>query len=96
MILEDVIVSPAVTEKAISKNEQGQYVFFVKPGATKIDVKQAFDQIYGRKVSLVNISTLPEKTRRTKTGEAPKRKPKKKAYVTFLDSSPFDFSEPKK
>lgn len=96
MILENVILSPVVTEKAITKNENGQYVFWINKDATKIDVKMSLEQVYGRKVSLVKISTLPEKTRRTKTGVAPKRKARKKAYVTFLEDAPFELTVVKK
>ncbi len=97
MILENVIKAPVVTEKAIGSNEERTYVFFIDKKATKIDVKIAFRTLFGRDVSSVRITKLPEKTRNVgRGGVRVKRKTKRKAYVKFTDSTPFEFQMIKK
>lgn len=91
MIVENVLTAPVVTEKAVRKNEEGQYVFFVNKNATKIDIKIAFDQLFGRKVSKVRLSSLPKKVGRgRKGGTSTRRQAKRKAYITFVDDAPFE------
>ena len=97
MIVEHVILAPVVTEKAIGKNEEGQYVFWINRDATKIDVKIAFAQLYGRTVSSVQVGRLPKKVRLLgKNKKMTKRQAKKKAYVRFTDAAPFELQMIKK
>ncbi len=97
MILENVIMAPVVTEKAIGLNQEGIYVFFINKDATKIDIKIAFDSLFGRKVSSVKIAKLPKKTRKAgRSGIMTKRQAKRKAYVTFTENTPFELQMVKK
>lgn len=91
MIVEQVIVGPVVTEKAVKGNETGIYTFFVNKNATKIDVKIAFAQLFGRNVKSVKLSSLPKKIGRGKKGGvSTKRQAKRKAYVRFTEDTPFE------
>ncbi|MFH1246506.1 MAG: 50S ribosomal protein L23 [Candidatus Liptonbacteria bacterium] len=53
-----------VTERSVSLNEQGKYVFIVEPHATKNEVKKAVHNLYHVDVVAVNMISLPGKTRR--------------------------------
>ena len=97
MIVEHVLIGPVVTEKAISGNEEGIYTFFVNKNATKIDIKIAFDQLFGRKVKSVKLSSLPKKIGRgRKGGVSTKRQAKRKAYIRFVEDTPFELAMVKK
>lgn len=97
MILENVIKAPVVTEKAIGLNEEGIYVFFIDKEATKVDIKIAFSTLFGRTVSSVKTTRLPKKTRSAgRSGTVTKRQSKRKAYVKFTDSTPFELQMVKK
>ena len=97
MILENVIKAPVVTEKAIGLNEEGIYVFFIDKDATKVDIKIAFSSLFGREVSSVKTTKLPKKTRSAgKSGTITKRQSKRKAYVKFTESTPFELRMVKK
>ncbi len=97
MIVEQVLVGPVVTEKAVKGNEEGIYTFFINKNATKIDVKIAFHQLFGRKVKSVKLSSLPKKVGRgRKGGVSTKRQFKRKAYIRFVEDTPFELTMLKK
>jgi large subunit ribosomal protein L23 len=91
MIAENVFIGPVVTEKSVRAQENGVYAFWVRSDATKIDVKRAMMQLYGRKVVSVQVAVLPKKERAAGKGKTiTKRQEKKKVYVRFVDSSAFE------
>lgn len=94
MRVEDIILAPVVTEKAIGAQELGIYSFFVHNDATKVDVKIAMSSLYGRSdVMSVKMTTLPKKERMVGRGKVmTKRQAKRKAYVRFADSKIFEFT----
>ena len=94
MRVEDIILAPVVTEKAVHAQETGVYSFFVHPDATKVDVKIAMSDLFGRKdVISVRISTLPKKIRIVGRGKVmTRRREQRKAYVRFADSKIFEFT----
>ena len=50
----DVILSPAITEKATIASEHNQVVFKVAKGATKPQIKEAVEKLFDVKVKSVN------------------------------------------
>lgn len=58
-----VLQSPHLSEKAIFLEAEGQYVFRVARKTNKIEIKKAFEEIYGVEVQRVRIINLPRKKR---------------------------------
>lgn len=86
--MNQVIKRPLITEKAMSLQEQGQYVFEVDTKANKIEIKKAIEEMF--EVEIVSIRTLMRKGKRkfrlTKRGYMRGRtKNMKKAYVTLKE-----------
>lgn len=50
----DIIRYPVITEKSTEMQQQGQYCFIVSNEATKPQIKQAVEQVFGVKVKSVN------------------------------------------
>lgn len=59
-----LIQRPLLTEKAGELSAAGKYVFIVKPGATKNEIRKALQEIYGVEAIKVNVINLPRKPRR--------------------------------
>ena len=79
------IVRPIVTEKtSIGYQERGEYTFEVHPDATKPQIRQAVEQLFGVKVTNVWTSNQRGKTKRMgkTTG---RRHHWKKAIVTLRE-----------
>ncbi len=78
----EVISSPHVTEKSTMGSEHGQVTFRVPGWATKPQVKQAVETLFGVKVKGVNTIVQKGKAKRFK-GVVGKRSDLKKAIVTL-------------
>ncbi|HMN95662.1 MAG TPA: 50S ribosomal protein L23 [Phycisphaerales bacterium] len=62
MLATDVIKRPIITEKAThASSELGQYVFEVDRRATKLDIRNAIEELY--KVGVVAVNTRNRKGR---------------------------------
>ena len=85
----DVIVSPAITEKATLASEANQVVFNVAKNASKPEIKQAVEALFGVKVKAVNTLIRKGKVKRFK-GMVGKQKDVKKAIVTLVDGQSID------
>ena len=85
----DVIVSPAITEKATLASEANQVVFNVAKNASKPEIKQAVEALFGVKVKAVNTLIRKGKVKRFK-GKVGKQKDVKKAIVTLVDGQSID------
>ena len=85
MKLTDVIRRPLITEKTSILREDGRtLVFHVAPGANKIEIKHAIEQLLGAKVDSVRTSLVHGKVKRQ--GRYAGRRPDwKKAYVTLRE-----------
>jgi len=59
-----ILKGPHVTEKATALSEKNKYVFKVYPGANKIEIKRAIEELYGVDVISVKIINVPRKQRR--------------------------------
>jgi large subunit ribosomal protein L23 len=79
------IIRPIVTEKtSLMRQERGEYVFEVAPGASKPAIRQAIEQLFGVKVTGVWTSNHRGKERRV--GRTVGRRPNwKKAIVTLRE-----------
>lgn len=62
----DIILRPVVSEKSYGLIDQDTYTFLVPRDATKIDVRQAVEAIWGVKVVSVNTLNRKGKVKRTR------------------------------
>ena len=87
-----VLVSPHISEKStVLADSTNQHVFKVAPDATKIEVKQAVEQIFKVKVNKVSILNVKGKTKRS-GGRLGKRSDIRKAYVSLQGTDDIDFA----
>ena len=61
----DIIVSPVVTEKATLASEHNKVLFKVASKATKPQIKEAVEKLFGVKVESVNTIVVKGKEKRT-------------------------------
>lgn len=88
----DVILAPHITEKSTLVSEHNAVVFRVAGTATKPQIKEAIEALYGRTVKSVNTIVTKGKTKRWK-GAPYKRSDVKKAIVTLADGQePIDIT----
>ncbi|OYX43497.1 MAG: 50S ribosomal protein L23 [Rhodobacterales bacterium 32-67-9] len=87
----DVIVKPIITEKATMASEAGAVVFQVAKTATKPQIKEAVEAVFGVKVKAVNTTITKGKTKRFR-GQPGVRSDVKKAYVTLEEGNTIDVS----
>ena len=85
MKLTDVIRRPLITEKTSILREDGRTIVFeVAPGANKIEIKRAVEQLLGSKVASIRTSIAHGKIKRQ--GRFAGQRPDwKKAYVTLRE-----------
>ena len=91
----DIIVKPIITEKMTAQAEtMNRYGFIVERTATKIQIRQAVENLYGVKVSAVNTMRYGGKlkSRYTKAGYIQgKTNAYKKAIITLNEGEVIDF-----
>ncbi|MEL6233845.1 MAG: 50S ribosomal protein L23 [Pseudomonadota bacterium] len=85
----DVIRRPIITEKATLASEGGAVVFEVAKSATKPQIKDAVEALFGVKVKAVNTLVNKGKVKRFR-GQLGQRADVKKAYVTLADGATID------
>ena len=85
----DVILAPHITEKSTLLAENNATVFKVAGDATKPQIKEAVEAIFGVKVKAVNTTITKGKAKRFR-GRAGERSDKKKAYVMLEDGQTID------
>lgn len=85
----DVIRKPVITEKATMASEANAVVFQVAPDATKPQIKEAVEAVFGVKVKAVNTTITKGKTKRFR-GRPGVRNDVKKAYVTLEEGNTID------
>lgn len=87
----DVIVKPVITEKATMASEKGAVVFQVAKSATKPQIKEAVETLFGVKVKAVNTVLTKGKSKRFR-GRPGTRPDVKKAYVRLEEGHTIDVS----
>lgn len=81
----DIILKPIVSEKSYALIERGVYTFEVSPAASKPEIHDAIEAIWGVKVAKVNTMNRKGKVRRTRgTNRVGARKNSKRAVVTLV------------
>ena len=85
MKLTDIIRRPLITEKTSIIREDGRTIVFeVAPGANKIEVRRAVEQLLGAKVARIRTSIVHGKIKR-QGRYAGQRPDWKKAFVTLRE-----------
>ena len=86
----DIIQTASLTEKSTLMSEkQNKYVFRVNPRANKIQIKQAIERLFQKKVLNVNTSNYAGKEKRVR-GPLGRRAHWKKAIVTLKEGEKID------
>jgi len=80
-----------LTEKASLLGEKNnQYVFRVDTRANKLQIKQAIEEIFGKKVLRVNTAQYAGKKKRERRADFGRRAHWKKAIVTLAEGEEID------
>ena len=80
----DVIIAPVVSEKSYALMEEGAYTFNVRPEASKPEIRDAVQQIFGVRVAKVNtLNRQGKRKRNRRTFTYGKRPDTKRAIVTL-------------
>lgn len=87
--MTQIILNPVVTEKSGMVGEQNKIVFKVAADATKPEIKQAVEALYGVEVTKVNTVNTKGKVKRFR-GLLGKRNDMTKAYVTLKHGQSID------
>ena len=87
----DVVLAPHITEKATLASENNAVVFKVANDATKPQIKEAVEAIFGVNVTGVNTIVTKGKTKRWK-GKPYKRTDFKKAVVRLAEGEMIDIT----
>ena len=80
----DIILAPVVSEKSYALMETGVYTFKVHPSASKPEIHDAVESIWG--VEVVKVNTLNRQgkvTRARKSNRTGKKPDSKRAIVTL-------------
>ena len=88
----DVILAPHITEKSTLLAEHNAVVFKVADDATKPQIKEAVEALFGVKVTGVNTLVGKGKRKRWK-GRPYTRSDVKKAIVTLAEGQSIDVTE---
>ncbi len=80
----DIIIAPIVSEKSYELIEDGVYTFQVAPSASKPEIRDAVESIWGVEVAKVNTLNRKGKRRRTRgTNRIGSTAATKRAIVTL-------------
>ena len=87
----DVIIEPIVSEKSYALLEHNVYTFRVHPDATKPEIRDAVQSIFGVRVAKVNtLNRQGKRKRNRKTFTYGKRPDTKRAIVTLAEGDTID------
>ncbi len=85
-----LIKRPWVTEKSTDLAVVGKYVFIVRPGATKPEIKKAVKEVYKVDVVAVNVVNRPPKRKRFGGRRLGSQGAYRKAIVTLKPGQKID------
>lgn len=89
----DIIETVVLTEKAtLLADSLNKYVFRVRPSANKIQIRQAVEKLFGKKVVSVNTSNYAGKKKRERTAAYGRKAHWKKAIVTLKEGDKIDLA----
>jgi large subunit ribosomal protein L23 len=87
----DIILAPVVSEKSYALMEDGVYTFTVRPTASKPEIRDAVQSIFGVRVLKVNtLNRQGKRKRNRKTFTYGKRSDTKRAIVTLVEGDTID------
>ena len=92
MEARDILIKPIVTEKSTALMEERKYTFRVPLSATKIQIRQAVEQIFKVKVQAVNTMRYEGKMKRLGRPQG-RRSDWKKAVVTLKPGETIELFE---
>lgn len=81
-LVNNIIITPIISEDAMTKTTIGKYVFKVNPKANKNQVAEAVEVLYGVDVTKVNMMKYKQKSHRFRMTKG-KKSGYKKAVVTI-------------
>ncbi len=88
----DVLIRPLITEKTTAMMQENKYTFIVPLKATKIEVRQAVEQIF--KVNVLDVSTIRVMGKVKRMGRTSGKRPDyKKAIVKLAEGQGIEFFE---
>ena len=88
-----VISNIRLTEKASLLGERNnQYVFRVATDANKIEIKQAIEKLFGKKVVRVNTAQYAGKKKRERRADFGRKAHWKKAVVTLAEGEKIELA----
>jgi large subunit ribosomal protein L23 len=80
---QHIILKPIITEKALVEQSQGKYAFWVSLRASKNQIAEAFESVFGVKPLTINTVVIKGKVKTDWKKRKPINKPdQKKAIVT--------------
>ncbi len=89
--LYSVIKTIRLSEKATALGEKNnEYVFVVDPKANKIEIRQAVEKLFGKKVAAVRTANFAGKARRERRADYGRTNHWKKAIVRLKDGEKID------
>ncbi len=87
----DLIQTASLTEKSSLLGEKlNKYVFRVSPRANKIQIRQAVEKLFGKKVIDVNTCNYAGKKKRERRADYGRKNHWKKAIVTLKEGDKID------
>ena len=89
---QDIVLAPVITENSMAGIADKKYTFKVATDATKIDIANAVEELFGVKVAKVNTLNMQGKEKRMGMRPAGRRASWKKAIVPLTkDSKEIEF-----
>ena len=85
---EDIIIKPIITEASNDGIQEGKYTFKVNKKATKVDIANAVEKLFGVKVLKVN--TIIVKGKEKRVGRNVGRTSDWKKAIVTIDTNPSD------
>ena len=83
---EDIIIKPIITEKSNDGIQTGKYTFKVAKKATKIQIADAVQKLFGVKV--LNVNTMVVKGKEKRDGANTGKRPDWKKAIVTVDTNP--------
>ena len=90
---EDILIRPYITEKSNMDIAEGKYTFIVAKKATKTEVKQAVEKLFGVKVVSVNTVNYDGKEKRQGVHVGKTEAFKKAVFKIDTDPKPVSYAE---
>jgi large subunit ribosomal protein L23 len=89
----DLVQTICLTEKATLLGDKlNKYVFRVSPRANKVQIKQAIEKLFGKKVVDVNTCNYAGKKKRERRADYGRKPHWKKAIVTLKEGEKIDLA----